>query len=169
MNVHVALRSIIVVLVGFVGALPLSTMAQQCGPSIPNCLTFTTTVSQSQWNAYGKYMAATTYVGPETIMVDDLGSCTLTLPYNCNPSSGTGTQSDPYSCTTPPVLTKCSGGSPRVIAFGFINYDARTDYFVPAIAPIAEAAPVPLSPWVPAGSAFGAMLLVLMRRRANAG
>ena len=148
-------------------ALPLSAMAD----TGPNETTFTQTTSTSLWNAYGHYGSVAVYVGPRTIAVGSLGSCTLTLPYNCNPSSGTGTQADPYFCVTPPVLTNCSGaGTPWVLAPGGEDVDTRTDYFVPAVTPVVTVAPVPLSPWVPIGSALGAMLLVLwMRRRANAG
>ena len=142
--------------------LPLSAMAD----TGPNETTYTQSTSTSIWNAnaYGHYSRATANVGPQTMMVGDFGSCTLTLPYNCNPSFGTGTQADPYFCTTPPVLTNCGSGTPWVIYGAGVNYDTRTDYFVPAVAP-APMQPVPLSPWMPVGSALGAMLLVLWMRR----
>ena len=146
--------------------LPLSTMADTGSGGT----TFTNTTSTSRWNAYGQYVSVTPYVGPVAITVGDLGECNLTLPYSCNPSSGTGTQADPYSCTTPPALINCGSGTPWVIAAGGVDYDTRTDNFVPTAAPITDAAPVPLSPWLPVGSALGAMLVVLwMRRRTNRG
>ena len=109
-------------------------------------------------------MSVTPNVGPVTIMVGDLGTCALTLPYNCNPSSGTGTQADPYSCTTPPVLTNCVSGTPWVIAAGGVDYDTRTDNFVPSTTPV-TAQPVPLSPWVPLASVAAVLLVMLVRRR----
>ncbi len=155
------------------GALLLVLPAGAIADTGSNETTFTQSTSTSGWNvnAYAVYVSVTVYVGPASLQTGSFGSCTLTLPYNCDPWLGAGTQADPYVCRTPPVLTNCTNnGGTWVIAPGGVDYENRTDYFVPAIAPVVNAAPVPLSPWVPAGSALGAMLLVLwMTRRANAG
>jgi hypothetical protein len=141
-------------------ALPLGVLAQS------NTTTSTNTTSNSVWNAsgWGTFVAVNVYIGPQTIAVGNLGTCTLTLPYNCAPSSGSGTQADPYLCATPPVVTGCTSGTPFVIAPGGMNIDTHVYYLQPAAAP-AAATPVPLSPWVPFASAIGALLVALLWRR----
>ena len=149
-------------------ALPLSAEAQTTGT------TFSNSATSSQWTAYGRATHVDVQIGDAggtAIMTGNLGNCSLKLPYTCNATSGAGTAEDPYICSTVPIVTNCSGGTPLLIAAGGKNFDTRVDNLVPAVAPVlVNAAPVPLSPLVPAGSAFGAMLVVLwMRRRANAG
>jgi len=144
-------------------------------PSDSNAVnTFTQTSLSASWTYYGQYVTTNVIVGNvsgSTIKVGDFGRCTLGLPYSCNPSSGTGTQADPYTCTTAPVFSNCSEpGTLFAFPAGAVTYDVQTYNLVPAAAPVVTAAPVPLSPWVPAGSALGAMLLVLwMKTRTNVG
>lgn len=134
-----------------------------------------TTPSSSQTGAINvQYIRITNALGPTVITIGARTGCALVgspTYAGCSLYGGSGSALDPfiYQYASPLSLTGCSGGQSFNVIVGTQNLDEWI-HTVTAVAPVLTAAPVPLSPWVPAGSALGAMLLVLwMRRRGDAG
>lgn len=138
--------------------------------------TNTTNYSNSSSSSVGAtnavYDFVTTTVGPATAFIDDRGVCTLQGPPfpNCTLGGGTGTAADPfqYACSgnTGPPITGCTSGTAFVLAGGQIDIDLDTH--TETIGSASVAAPIPLDPWVPIGSALGVALLAMawqLRRR----
>lgn len=162
-------RRIISALIWLSGALALPAFGQGTNSTV-------TTSESSQTGAINAiYVVLEDTVGPGTILTGTLSGCTLVPPpsaASCGPTGGSGTPSDPYLCpSTPPgappgtsrVFAGCSGQTFTVIA-GSTNLNVHT-HTVTAVAPVVTAAAVPLSPWVPAGSAVGAVLLAMLLLR----
>ena len=117
---------------------------------------------------YSIYVWTITYIGPQTIRVGEQTGCTATVPLppvGCTVGGGTGTLGNPfqYSCQVP--LTGCTGGGLLSIVAGGEDIDTFIFSVAPPPAPpLASAQPVPLSPWIPLGSAFFVLLLGLFFR-----
>ncbi len=114
--------------------------------------------------------SVSTRIGPQTIHINDLGLCTLARPPypTCDPPSGTGTVADPfvYTCSSIPI-SNCTSGTTFALADGQVDIDFHL-HTETAGAVVSAAAPVPLNPWVPIGSALGVALLAVawqLRRR----
>lgn len=137
-----------------------------------NATIVTNSTSSSVGATNAVYYFVTTTIGPQTIFFNALGLCTLQGPpfANCTLGSGTGTAADPfsYSCSgdTGPPVTGCTSGTAFVLAPGQV--DINTDLHTETIGAVFAAAPIPLDPWVPIGSALGVALLAVawqLRRR----
>ncbi len=105
-------------------------------------------------------------IGPGTIRVGTRNGCTLVPPptlANCNPTGGSGTPGDPYQCSSDPVLTGCSGGTPFEVLAGTNNINVHTQTVIAAATTAPQ--PVPLWPWVPLVSAAGVLLAAALRLR----
>ncbi len=156
-----AVRSIIVVLVGFVGALSLPAFGA-------NNQTITTSFSSQSGAINAVYTALEETIGPGVAITGTLIGCTLVPPpslANCNPTSGSGIPGEPYQCSpTALVFVGCSGGQPFAVLAEASNLNAHT-HTVTAIAPVVAAATVPLSPWVPPAIVAAVLLVMLLRRR----
>ena len=108
---------------------------------VGNATNFTTSTAQiSSGTSYGTYVVTTTYVGPQTLLFYDLGTCTYSGPAlpnsNCTISSGSGTSADPYigQCTTRLTLGNCSSGDQLVLLAGQTDIDTIIYSVVPAAA-----------------------------------
>ena len=148
--------------------LPIPAFAQ-----VTNGTVFSNSTSSSVGATNVYFDFVTTYVGPQTIFIGVRGNCTLQGPPfpNCTLTGGTGTAASPYvyscSANSGPPITGCASGTAFVVAGGQldIDVDAHTET-IAAAGPVA--APIPLDPWVPIGSALGVALLAVawqLRRR----
>ena len=147
--------------------LPISAFAQGTNQTI-----FTNTTSASVGATNAIFGSVSTRIGPQTIHINDLGLCTLAPPPypTCDPPSGTGTVADPfvYTCSSIPI-SNCTSGTTFALAEGQVDIDFHL-HTETAGAVVSAAAPVPLNPWVPIGSALGVALLAVawqLRRRRN--
>ncbi len=161
MKPGITVRRIIVVLVGFVGAVSLVAVGA-------NNQTITTSFSSQSGAINAIYVAFEDLIGPGVVNVGTLSGCTLVPPpslANCSPAGGSGTVNDPYQCSpTTLVFAGCSGGQPFIVLAGTVNLNTHV-HTVTAVAPVVTAQSVPLSPWVPLASVAGVLLVILLRRR----
>jgi uncharacterized protein (TIGR03382 family) len=166
---HCNVRTHLRVLLWFSLLLPFAAIAQSNNQTVVSNST-----SSSVGGTNAVYSFITTTVGPTTIYIGARGLCTLQGPPfpSCTFSGlGDGTPGNPfnYGCSgnTGPPVTGCSAGTPFIVAGGQvdIDIDVHTET-IGAAGPIA--APIPLDPWVPIGSALGVALLAIgwqLRRR----
>jgi hypothetical protein len=127
--------------------LPLAGFAQGT-----NTITTTVTTASAIGPSNAVQVTTVMFVGPQTILTGALGLCTASCTIGPGGTCG----------VSRPVLTGCAGGTPFVIAPGGVDFDTLTLTQITA----AQATPqaVPLSPWVPMGSALGLALLAILWR-----
>ena len=141
--------------------LPISVFAQGNNQTV-----FSNTTSASIGSTNAIFVSVSTYIGPQTIIINNLGLCTLAPPPypNCSLNSGTGTVADPfsYSCNGAGSIpiSSCTSGTAFTLAGGQVDIDVHTH--TESAGPVGfVAVPVPLAPWVPIGSALGVALLAI--------
>jgi uncharacterized protein (TIGR03382 family) len=162
------MRNGVRVLVWLALLLPCAAFAQT---NSSNIVTNSTSSSVGATNAV--YFFITTSIGPTTLYIGARGLCNLQGPPfpSCTFIGGTGTAANPfnYGCSgnSGPPVTGCSSGTPFILASGQTDINAHTDTQIAGPAG-SVAAPIPLDPWVPIGSALGVALLAIgwqLRRR----
>jgi hypothetical protein len=136
-----------------------------------NATIVTNTSSSSLGATNAVFHVVTTRIGPATIFIGARGLCTFATPPvpSCAPTSGTGTVADPfiYGCLYTVPITNCALDTPFVLAAGQVDIDTYVHTQTVGAAG-SVAAPIPLDPWVPIGSALGVALLAIgwqLRRR----